>query len=87
MDDAPIAALVVWTLGCLGFTLLGVFGLRHPERLASWFRRQGTDVFGKKLADRVYTARNQAWALIPFVIMGPIGVVIGVSTFVSHISS
>jgi hypothetical protein len=85
VNDAPLAGLIIWALAGAGFTALGVYGLRHPDRLADFFRGQGASFFGKKVADRVYTVRNQRWALIMFVIVGPIFVLAGVGTIVARI--
>jgi hypothetical protein len=85
LNGAPTVAIIVGTVMSIGFTLLGIYGLRHPDRLADFFRRRGTEIYGKKIADRVYTTSNQRWALIPFVIIGPIFVVIGVVNIVSRL--
>lgn len=85
MNNAPLAVLIVWTLAAAGCTALGVYGLRHPDRLADFFRSRGTNLFGKKVADRVYTTSNQRWALVPFAIVGPLFVVAGVVGIVSRI--
>lgn len=76
--------IIVLTVMAFAFTLLGIYGLRDPDRLADFLRRRGTEVWGKQIADRVYTTRNQRWALVGFVIVGPPFVVIGVANIVSR---
>lgn len=85
MDDAPLIAIVIWTLMAAGFTLLGIYGLRHPDRLADFFTRPGRELFGKAVAEHVYTKENQRWALVSFVIIGPICVIVGTSNILSRV--
>ena len=49
-------------LVCTVFFLLGVYTIRKPESTAGFFNKVGSQMCGKKIADRLYSSRNILWA-------------------------
>lgn len=68
----------VFLLMCVGFFLVGIFTIRKPERTAGFFHGFGSQMYGKKISDRVYTPRNILWGAWPFVIMTPCGAALAI---------
>lgn len=62
----------VYLLFGLFFFLFGLYMIRNSEKTARFFNRLGSSLYGKKVADRVYKARNLLWAAWGFVILGPV---------------
>lgn len=77
MDEGSLFFTVVWMIVSLGFVALGIYGLKRPESLVGLFRRTGTPMFGRRVSERIYTASNLPWALIPFIVVGLSFVIIG----------
>ena len=67
----------VWSLFCTVFFVIGFYTIRDPERIVSFFRNMGGSMFGQRLARKTYTANNVLWAAWPFVILAPLGIVLG----------
>jgi hypothetical protein len=81
MTQSPVEALIfmiVWTLLSGGFAAFGIYGLRHVDKVTRVFHTLGSGMYGRRLADRVYTPRGIRIALIGFLVIGPVFVVIGV---------
>jgi hypothetical protein len=70
----------------IGFTAFGIYGLRNPQAVTDFFHGAGSRLFGRRFADQVYTQANLRWATIPFVIVGPVFVVLGVAGLVGALS-
>ena len=63
----------VFLLMNTAFFLIGVHAIRKPESTARFFNGFGSQMYGKKIADRVYSSKNILWAGWPFVIFTPFG--------------
>lgn len=63
----------VFLLMCTGFFLVGVYTIRKPESTARFFHGFGSQMYGKKISDRVYSSKNMLWAGWSFVIFTPFG--------------
>src|SRR4051794_23071899 len=64
----------VYLLFGLFFFLFGLYMVRNSEKTARFFNGLGSSLYGKKMADRVYKARNLLWAAWGFVILGPVAI-------------
>jgi hypothetical protein len=75
----------VFLLFMAGFFAIGFITIRDPERTATFFRGPGTAMFGQKLADKTYTAKNSLWAAWPFVVLTPFGAALAIYQIVHAI--
>jgi hypothetical protein len=75
----------VFLLMCTGFFLLGLYTIRNPEATAGFFRGAGSQMFGRKVADRVYSSGTVLWAAWPFVILTPFGAALAIYQIVHAI--
>lgn len=60
-------------LFCIVFFLVGFFTIRNPGGTASFFHGFGSQMYGSKISDRLYTPKNLLWAAWPFAIITPLG--------------
>ncbi len=68
----------VFLLMCTGFFLVGFYTIRKPESTAKFFNGFGSQMYGKKIADRLYSSKNVLWAGWPFVIFTPFGAALAI---------
>jgi hypothetical protein len=71
---SPWLALVAGLVFCG----VGVTGLVFIHPITRFFHNAGTGLFGPRIGDRVYTARNFRWAFVPAAVAGVIIVVVQV---------
>jgi hypothetical protein len=60
--------------------------IRNSKKTAGFFNKVGSGMYGKKVADRLYTPNNLLWAAWGFVILTPIFVGVGVWVMVSSLA-
>jgi len=68
----------MWTLLSLGFAAYGMYAFRHADRQAELFNRTGRRLYGAKVANHVYTARNLRWGAASCAVGGSIFVIFGI---------
>jgi|GEM_PF-5400894 len=81
MEDDPVGKvifLVVWTGLAAGFFVLGIYFMRNTTKVAEFFRGAGSQMLGRRIANRVYRESGVKAAAIGYLILGPVFVVIGI---------
>jgi len=61
----------VFLLMSVGFFLVGIYTIRKPGSTAKFFHGFGSQMYGKRISDRVYTSKNVLWFAWPCVIFTP----------------
>ena len=81
-----IAFFSVWFVANIVFFFIGFYTIRNSKKTADFFNKLGSGMYGKKVADRVYTPNNLLWGAWGFVIMAPIFIGVGVWGMVSSLA-
>ena len=81
-----IAFFSFWFVANIVFFFIGLYTIRNSHKTARFFNKVGSGMYGKKVADRVYTPNNLLLAAWGFVIMAPIFIGVGVWAMVSSLA-
>jgi hypothetical protein len=79
---------VVAFLPIIGIAVIvaGIAILRHPDAVATFFRRAAKPMYGQKLSSRLYTTRGARAAGAGYVAFGCISIVVGIVVLIaSHL--